>query len=140
MPRYDVSCANCGPQETVARISEAATFMPCPVCGGMRPQIIGVPQFQEDRVRFFRGLDGSKHSFALGTDMPDSRQARDRMAKERGVEFISRSEHLAENKEAAEAVAYRAHVDSGGDRALDKPAPSTSPFVPKPEWAKALGV
>ena len=68
------------------------------------------------------------------------RQARDRRAREKGIEFITKDEHLRENKEAAEAVAYRKHVDSGGDRALDKPPAPTDGFKPKPDWAKALGV
>lgn len=141
MPVYVVNCEVCGEQELFARMSDAGTFMPCSVCSGMRPQTVRAPNFTEDRVRFFRGVNGSKHSFALGTDMPDSRQARDRMARERGIEFMSLKEHLAENKEASEAWDYKKHVDSGGDRALDKPPVDTSSlFKEKPQWAKDLGV
>lgn len=113
---------------------------PCPVCLRDRPKAISLPNFQEDRVRFFKGPMGNGYSTALGEMMPDSRQARDRLAKEKGVEFISKAEHLSENKEAAEAVAYKAHVDSGGERVLDKPSAPLTPFVPKPAWAKDLGL
>jgi hypothetical protein len=121
-------------------MSEAAEYMACPQCERLRPQVFSVPQFTEDRVRFFKGPMGNGYSTALGEQMPDSRQARDRRAREKGVEFVTLSEHLAENKEAKEAVEYSAHVRSGGDRTLDKPAPTTSPFVPKPDWAKSLGI
>ncbi len=140
MPVYEVACPNCGPQEIVARMSEAQTFMPCGLCGRPRPQVIHAPNFQEDRLRMWKGPLGNGYSHALGQYMPDSRSERDRIAKAKGVEFISLGEHLKENKEAAEALAYRQHVDSGGDRALDKPLPAKSPFVEKPQWAKDLGV
>lgn len=138
MPIYVVRCENCGEQEVVARMKDAATFMECALCGRPRPQVIFAPQFQEDRVRFFKGPLQNGYSFALGEKMPDSRSARDRRAKEKGVEFVSFSEHLQENKEAKEAVEYRKHVDSGGDRALDKPPPDTAAFVKKPKWAEGL--
>ena len=137
--RYDVECANCGTQEAWAKMSTSGVAE-CPVCGRDRPKAISLPQFQEDRVRFFKGALGTGYSHALGEMMPDSRQARDRRAKEKGVEFVTLSEHLSENKEAADAVAYRKHVDSGGER-VEVPRPGVDPaFVPKPEWAKALGV
>lgn len=136
--RYDVRCANCGTQEAWAKMS-TSDVAECPVCGRDRPKAISLPNFQEDRVRFFRGALGNGYSHALGEQMPDSRQARDRRAKEKGVEFVSKAEHLSENKEAAEAVEYRKHVDSGGER-IERDAPTTSPFVPRPDWAKALGV
>lgn len=139
MPRYDVVCPVCGPREIVARISEAASFMPCDVCGVPRPQVIHAPQFTEDRVRLWRGVNGGRYSYALGGEMPDSRQARDRIAASKGVEFVGKSEFLASNKEAAEAVAYHDHVQSGGKR--EDPRPASAPaWQAKPAWAKALNV
>ncbi len=141
MPLYDLACANCGKQETFARMNDASrenNLLPCPVCDRPRPKLISMPQFQEDRTRFFRGALGNGYSHALGQQMPDSRSERDRVAKQKGVEFIGLSEHLAENKEAAEAVAYRKHVDAGGER-VEQPAPGVAPnFVAKPAWAKGL--
>ena len=128
----------CGEQEAWAKMSTSDTA-PCPVCDRERPKAISLPNFQEDRVRFFKGALGNGYSTALGEQMPDSRQARDRRAREKGIEFISLAEHLSENKEAAEAVEYRKHVNEGGAR--DEPVqPTSSPFVPRPAWAEALGV
>jgi hypothetical protein len=142
MPRYDVACENCGTQETVARMADVrgTRTLDCPVCERPRPRLIVVPQFQEDRLRFWKGPTGNGYSHALGARMPDSREARDRLAKERGVEFITLAEHLGENKEAAQAVEYRAHVDAGGERVEQRPADTMGAFVPKPAWAKELGV
>ena len=137
MPTYVVKCGNCGPQETVARMSEAAEFMACPVCRRPRPQVFHVPQFTEDRTHMWKGPMGNGYSFALGEQMPDSRQARDRLARQKGVEFCSRDELLRDNKEAAEAVAYKAYVDSGGSRDVANPV-DTSAFQAKPAWAKDL--
>lgn len=59
------------------------------------------------------------------------------MAAERGVEFLGKSEFLASNPEAAEAVDYKRYVDSGGHHAPVLPA-DTSPFISKPAWAEPL--
>lgn len=135
--RYDVHCANCGTQEAWAPMSTSGEA-PCPVCQRDRPKTITLPYYQEDRVRFFKGANGDGFSHALGEYMPDSRSERDRLAKKKGVEFVTLNEHLSENKEAKEAYDYRKHVDQGGARVLDKPAPATDAFVPTPEWAKPL--
>lgn len=102
-------------------------------------QVFHPPHFSEDRCRLWRGPTGSRFSYALGAEMPESRQARDKLAKEKGVEFVGKQEFLASNKEAAEAVEYTAHVNSGGRRD-DPVAPVAPAWKPKPEWAKELGV
>jgi hypothetical protein len=94
--------------------------------------------FVEDRLRFWKGPMGNGYSHALGEQMPDSRAARDRLAAQKGVEFVGTREFLAENKEAAEAVQYRAHVDSGGAREEPRPPPPADAFKAKPAWAKDL--
>lgn len=137
MPSYVTHCVNCGPQEFLARMSEASEFMPCPVCLRPRPQRFFAPQFVEDRVRLWRGVHGNRFSHALGAEMPDSRGERDRLAAEKGVEFVGKAEFLASNKEAAEAVEYKAHVDSGGAAEKSKP-PALDAFKAKPAWAKGL--
>jgi putative FmdB family regulatory protein len=136
VPRYDVQCESCGVQESYARMS-ADAYAECPVCGRPRVKMISLPNFTEDRLRFWKGPMGNGYSTALGAPMPESRAERDRMARAKGVEFVGRTEFLAENKEAAEAVAYAQHVKTGGERA-EQPAPAASSFVPTPEWAKAL--
>jgi putative FmdB family regulatory protein len=136
VPLYDVNCQICGVQETFARMS-TATFLECPRCGGLRPKGITLPHFTEDRLRFWKGPMGNGYSHALGAQMPETRTERDRLAREKGVEFVGRTEFLAENKEAAEAVGYAQHVKSGGTRDEQAPAP-TSSFVPTPDWAKGL--
>lgn len=139
MPLYDVHCANCGLQEAWAPMSTSDTA-PCPVCGRERPKAITLPNFTEDRLRFWKGPLGNGYSTALGAPMPGSRAERDRMARAKGVEFVSVAEHLAENRDAAEAVAYAEHVKTGGERFLDKPPAETAAFIPKPAWAKDLGL
>lgn len=137
MPTYVTRCLVCGDLEQVARIKDAAQFMPCPICGGLRPQVMHAPQFVEDRVRLWRGANGDRYSYALGAEMPDSRQARDRMAREKGVEFIGKADFLASNPEAKAAVEYKAHVDSGGAREESKPLPAPN-WQAKPKWAEGL--
>ena len=136
MPRYDIVCPNCGTQETVARMS-TASHLDCPVCERPRPKAIVLFQHTEDRTHMWKGPLGNGYSFALGERMPDSRSERDRLARKKGVEFCTRAELLADNKEAAEAVAYRKHVDQGGER-LEQPAADTTAFVEKPAWAERL--
>lgn len=116
-------------------MSDAAEFMPCPVCHRPRPQVIGIPYFVEDRLRFWKGPLGNGYSHALGEQMPGTRAERDRLARAKGVEFCSRDELLRDNKEAAEAVAYKAHVDAGGSREPWSPG-DISAFQEKPAWAK----
>lgn len=138
MPFYDVQCESCGVQEAYARMS-SSDYADCPVCGRPRVKRISLPNFTEDRLRFWKGPLGNGYSHALGAQMPETRTERDRLARAKGVEFVGRSEFLAENKEAAEAVAYKNHVASGGARdSEERAAPSTSSFVPTPDWAKGL--
>lgn len=77
------------------------------------------------------------YSTALGEQMPPTRAERDALALKKGVEFLGKSEFLASNPEAAEAVSYKQHVDSGGHHAPVLPA-DTSPFISKPAWANDL--
>jgi hypothetical protein len=133
MPRYDVRCVICGDQEVFATMSEAvgAKYLDCPICQRPRPRIFYPPQFTEDRLRLWRGPLGNGYSTALGEQMPATRAERDRLAAKKGVEFVTKSELLASNKEAAEAIAYKAEVDSGvphrpigpGDTSAFKEAP-----------------
>jgi len=130
MPTYVVRCQVCGERETIERIS-FSPYADCPVCQRPRPKVPQVPQFQEDRLRLWRGPLGNGYSTALGEQMPATRAERDRLAAKKGVEFVTKSELLATNKEAAEAIAYKAEVDSGvphrpigpGDTSAFKEAP-----------------
>lgn len=137
MPEYTVRCANCGDQALVVPMSVAAEYMPCPVCQRARPQVFNVPQFTEDRTRLWKGPLGTGYSFALGRNMPDSRKERDRVARERGVEFCSLAELRADNKEAAQALDYKAHVDAGGARD-ERPIDPAPVWQDRPAWAREL--
>lgn len=139
IPIYPISCANCGEQETFATMSHARAndLLDCPVCQRPRPRLIVLPNYQEDRLRFWKGPMGNGWSTALGAPMPGSIAERDRMAEAKGVEFCGVSEFLAGNAEAAEAVDYKRYVDSGGHHTPVLPA-DTSPFVTKPAWANDL--
>lgn len=68
-------------------------------------------QWTEDRTRFFQGARGDGWSYALGEYMPESRAERDRLAKKKGVEFISGVHELG--KDAQDAVAYGKEVKAG---------------------------
>lgn len=85
----------------------------------------------------WRGPMGNRYSTALGCEMPYSRSERDRVAKERGVEFCSRAEFLADNHEAREAVEYHKEVQAGRTPDPWSP-PDTSAFQTTPSWAKEL--
>jgi hypothetical protein len=80
---------------------------------------------------------GNGYSTALGEQMPDSRAARDKLARKKGVEFITKSELVATNKEAAEAIAYSAEVRKGAPHQPVGAGP-TGAFKPKPSWAEPL--
>jgi hypothetical protein len=131
----------CSEQEVFATMNEAMAsggFLDCPICRAPRPRIYHAPQYSEDRLRFWVGPMGNRYSTALGADMPETKKGRDQLAKQKGVEFVGKSEFLADNKEAAQAVAYKAHVDSGGRRDHWEPPDTSAAFKAKPEWAKDL--
>src|SRR6185312_2138424 len=109
-------------------MSEADWFMACGECGRLSPRMVESFQFQQDNLRLYTDGQGGRYSHALGQDMPESRQARDRAAEAKGVEFVTKAEFLADNREAADALAYREHVDAGGEREPWKPA-DTSGFT-----------
>jgi len=112
-------------------------FVECPTCQRPRRKVLGAFQHTEDRTHMWKGPLGNGYSHALGERMPDSRQERDRLAKKKGVEFIGLAEHLAENKEAAEAVAYHREVQAGGPRELPRPNPAAAAaWKSHPDWAK----
>ena len=127
MPTYVLRCANCGDRDVSARMKDAQHYMPCPGCGRPRPQVFFAPQFTEDRLAQWKGPMGNGWSHALGAPMPTSRQERDRLAREKGVEFCSVAELRADNKEAADALDYKAHVDAGGAR--NDPTPNVAADV-----------
>lgn len=113
MPFYDVACPEHGVLEVYCRASAAASEMPCPVCNAPSPQVFHAFAFQEDRTRFWRGPSGSRYSYALGENMPETRGERDRLCREKGIEFVGKREMPDTWKRAVE---YRQHVDTGGER------------------------
>ncbi len=135
--RYDIRCANCGDQEVIVPMSEASACMPCPLCARPRPQVFSVPNFTEDRTRFWKGPMGNGYSTALGEYMPESKRERDALAKKKGVEFCSLAELTSDNKEAQAALEYHAHVQAGGARE-ERPVTTAAPWQATPSWAKDL--
>lgn len=135
MPRYDGLCKLHGVREVVARPDERP--LRCDLDGLEVQQIFHPPQFTQDSCRLWRGVNGTRFSHALGAEMPDTRQARDRLAREKGVEFVGKREFLASNKEAAAAVEYHAHVATGGAREEPR-ATAPANWQTKPAWAKGL--
>jgi hypothetical protein len=68
-----------------------------------------MPQFCEDRLR----MHPANWSWSVGAPMPQSRQERRRIEKEKGIEFVAPHEFPETWKQATD---YKKHVDSGGDR------------------------
>jgi hypothetical protein len=82
------------------------------------------PFFQEDRLRLWKGPRGDGWSNSLGDYMPDSRQKRKALEKEKGITFEGTT---AQEKRLIE---YREHVTHGGQTVSAKellPAPKTEP-------------
>lgn len=73
----------------------------CPDCGALCPKLISVPNFQEDRTRFWRNGNGGRFSSALGQELPDSRAGVDAVCKAKGIEMTSPAE-LPHVRRAAE--------------------------------------
>ncbi len=138
MPTYVIHCQNCGKQETVERIS-LSKYASCPVCQRPRAKVPQVFQFTEDRLRMWSGPLGNGYSTALGERMPDTRAERDRLARKKGVEFITKSELVATNKEAAEALAYKAEVDSGLPHRPIGPGDTSAFHEAPPRYKDKLG-
>ena len=118
---YSYSCRACGEHEIERSIKDhIPKQIYCYEHGLFCDRRFTPPYFQEDRLRFFKGRDGSKYSYALGQQMPDSRQERDRIAKEKGVEFFSGPA----NKTEQAIVEYNQHIKAGATHEeADKAAP-----------------
>jgi hypothetical protein len=110
---FPYRCPNHGEFEMNHRVGEAPSADYCPDCLNESPRIFTAPLFQEDRVRFYRRNDGTRYSSALGEDMPDSRRDAERLAKSKGIEFMTRDEVPSYLKFAKE---YGAHLKRGGER------------------------
>lgn len=115
MPMYGFECTSCGREfDYYARMSEIAHASPgCPYCHGTSRRIFSVPQYSEDRTRFFRGATGTRYSHMLGQDMPESRSEFHRICEQKGIEPVSRASIPSHWKEAA---SYARHVRDGGER------------------------
>lgn len=125
MPQFDVRCPEHGVQTVVRSMNDDRKFT-CPQCGARAAWIVTPFFFQEDRMRLWRNpVNGTRYSFALGAEMPDSVRERDKLAREKGVEFVSAGELLRDNKEARDAVEYGKHVATGGKREEWQPKTTT---------------
>lgn len=120
-------------------MNEVPESVPCPAHGGACARIFTAPHFQEDRVRFHRAgpnAPSERWSYALGQEMPDSRAERRRLEKERGVEFVTKADVLAD-PDMRKSMDYVKHLREGGapidPKKLDQPKP-----FPKGILAKKL--
>lgn len=115
MPLYAFDCTNCGRDfDYFAKMSEISAAAPgCPYCHAPGRRVFTVPQYSEDRTRFFRGPSGSRYSYMLGQNMPESRAEFHKICEQKGIEPVSRSTMPEGWKAAAQ---YARHVREGGDR------------------------
>lgn len=145
MPLYDYQCERCGKDWTEYRqMKDASDFSVSPgVCApaGSKelPSHTGkrvynsrnIYRFTEDRLRNWRNpQQGGRFSNALGQDMPETRAERDRLCEEKGIEFVSPRDMPEQWKEA---IAYKEHVDSGGDH-YEATKPENFPAFTGEEW------
>lgn len=113
MPLYDWKCGTCkAVYETFSSMADFAAPYHCGRPSARHFNARNIPQFTEDRLRFWRGHEGSRYSFALGQEMPQTRKEMNRIAEAKGIEFISSTREL--DAESQEAIEYRRHVDEGG--------------------------
>lgn len=123
MPLYEYKCAYGHVFEVFSSMNSVQSTAPCPAHVAMGERHFsarGIANFTEDRLRLWSNpQQGGRFSNALGCDMPETRKDLERLAAEKGIEFVSPSSMPDEWKEAVE---YKAHVDSGGERLED---PST---------------
>jgi hypothetical protein len=105
-------CQVCGDIEITRSIHEGvAEIEPCPHDGYVAKRIWEAPYAQEDRLRMWRNQYGTRHSFALGEEMPESRRDLRRIERQRGIEFTSEL-----TPQERTIMDYRKHVDTGGER------------------------
>ena len=97
MPRYDYSCAHCGPFTAWRPMSEYAAPSECPGCGGPAPREIGAP--------FIAGMN------------PDSRIAHERnerSAHEPRVMSRGQMERLGSRRSGGGPERHAHHHEAGG--------------------------
>ena len=96
----------------------------CP-CDGIAKRIYGNFQFSEDRTRFFRNpVDGSKFSYSLGMEHPDTRADYRRVLDGLGCEPVTAKTMPERWKEDRQ---YLEHVQHGGERLPRDGAPEPKP-------------
>jgi hypothetical protein len=118
MARYDFVCRIDGRFEVSLPMCGAIEAA-CPTCGAQAKRIYTLPQFTQDTLRLWRNhIDGSRFSYTLGQEMPETRRDLERLYIQKGWEPVSKATMPEEWKENAE---YRAQVDAGGQREKPKP-------------------
>ena len=139
MPIYGFACPAGHEVEGVFGMEEVPTTVPCPEHGGECARVFYAPHFQEDRVRFHRAGPGApteRWSYALGQDMPDSRAERRRIEKEKGIEFVSKADVMAD-PDMRKSLDYVQHLRAGG-APIDPKVMDAPKKLPKGILAKKL--
>lgn len=114
MPKYLYSCPIDGEVELLHGMAEVASHKPCPKCGQNSARIFTVPQYNPDNQRFFRNpVNGSRYSFHLGREMPESRREYVKLCDSMGIEPVTAKSMPEPWKQDQE---YLQSVRSGGAR------------------------
>jgi len=112
MARYEYRCANGHRHERDFDMGDAVGELPC--CEYNAVRVFGNFQFSEDRCRQFRNpQDGSRFSYALGMEYPQSRGERDKVFAALNCEPVTRGTMPEAWKRDQE---YHEHTKHGGAR------------------------
>jgi hypothetical protein len=111
------------------RVGQAPPTTTCYEHAHTAARVFDVPHFVEDRLRFAKAsphAPSERWSYALGREMPETRQERRRIEKERGIEFVTKAD-VYNDPETRKSLDYVAHLRSGGapipPKELDPPKP-----------------
>lgn len=114
MATYAFTCSWHGEFEGRGEMQNPPRFQRCPQCSRWAQRRFTAPQFTEDRIRLYRNpVDGTRHSYTLGAEMPDSKREYYRQLAALGAEPVSHQNMPQAWKENLE---YKRHLASGGQR------------------------
>lgn len=112
MALYEFECPRHGRMEEHRSMGDLMPTV-CQTCGQFARKAFSVPQFTEDRTRFWRDSNGGRYSAAFGEQLPDSRSGVEALAKQKGIELDAHEmPHIKRAIEVGRAVREGVGMDS----------------------------